>query len=68
MNSTLFTRARKAWAALAAGSAVMVAAGLITGAAEAWVTGAVAAVTAALSVYAAPANDVAPGDVPGMVL
>ena len=47
---------RKALAALAAGAAVCVAAGLITGSLAVWVTTGIAAVTAALGVYAAPAN------------
>lgn len=49
-------RYSKAWAALAAGIAVVLAAGLITGQTAVWVSTLVAAVTAALGVYAAPKN------------
>lgn len=50
------SKIRKAVAALTAGGAVMVAAGLITGDPAAWWTGSIAALTAGLAVYAAPPN------------
>lgn len=46
----------KAWAALTAGVAVFLASGLITGSTQVWISTAVAAVTAALGVAAAPKN------------
>jgi hypothetical protein len=49
--------ARKAVAAFTAGIAVMVAAGITTGNLAVWLTGAAAAVTAALNTYLSPPND-----------
>lgn len=56
MQIPKLSEVRKAVAALAAGVAVMVAAGLITGDLASWVTGAIAAVMAALATSAAPRN------------
>lgn len=52
----MIARYRKALAALAAGAAVVVASGLLTGNVGVWLSTAVAALTAALGVAAAPAN------------
>ncbi len=55
---------KKTLAALGAGVAVMVGAGLITGSAAAWGTGGIAAAIAAISVFAVPKNaDAPPKDV-----
>lgn len=47
---------QKALGALAAGLAVMVSAGLVTGEAKVWAGGAIAAAIETLSVFLAPAN------------
>lgn len=52
----MIARARKAWAALAAGLAVFLAAGIITGKPAVWISTGIAAVTVALATYAAPRN------------
>lgn len=52
----MIARYRKAFAALVAGVAVVLASGLITGSTAVWVSTIVAAVTAALAVLSAPPN------------
>lgn len=53
---TVLARYRKAWAALAAGAAVFLASGLITGSTAVWISTAIAALSAALGVARAPKN------------
>lgn len=49
-------RYAKAWAALTAGAAVVLASGLVTGSAAVWVSTAIGAGSAALAVLLGPAN------------
>jgi hypothetical protein len=60
MKLPTFAEVRKALAAAAAAAAVAVAAGLITGDAVAWVTGAIATLSTLVVTYLAPANATAP--------
>lgn len=57
MSLSTLGEARKAVRAAAAGLAVMVAAGLVTGSAAVWLTGLVAAVAAGVAAFAAKPND-----------
>ncbi len=52
----------KAWAAFAAGTTVFLVAGLITGSTAVWVSTAISAVGAAITVLSAPANAPKEGD------
>lgn len=52
----MIARYRKAWAALAAGAAVFLASGLITGSTAVWISTGVAAVGAAVGTWASKPN------------
>jgi hypothetical protein len=60
MKLPTLAEVRKAYAAFAAAVVVMIGAGLITGDAQAWISGAVAAVAAGLATYGVNANAVPP--------
>jgi uncharacterized membrane protein YoaK (UPF0700 family) len=53
----VIARYRKAWAAFAAGAAVFLASGLITGSTAVWISTAVAAVTVAVATAASKPNE-----------